>query len=71
LLTGAKRGVDLVVLDEEPVSRLTVAEFERLIDVELAESRVQASFQSWPWEPAYHEVAAQFDLPDEESTPAP
>jgi hypothetical protein len=48
-----------------------VAEFERLIDVELTEPGVLASFESWPWEPAYQEIAAESDLPDEESTPAP
>jgi len=70
-LGGAKGDANLVVLDGEPVSRLTVAEFERLIDVELAEPDVWASFESWPWEPAYQKVAAESDLPDEESTPAP
>jgi hypothetical protein len=72
LLTGGAKGdVNLVVVDGEPISQLTVAEFERLIDVELTEPGVLASFESWPWEPAYQEIAAESDLPDEESTPAP
>ncbi len=64
LLTGGGKGdVNLVVVHGEPISRLTVAEFERLIDVELTEPDVWASFDSWPWEPSYEEIAAESDLP--------